>query len=202
MRNYLLPLSCLVAAGLCACGAVRVQVKNPAPTDWSKYRSYAFIQRPPGEQVYGSLLADNELIYGLADQLAARDIVADTLQPDLLVSFRASAQWEQREVTTNQPQGWGMNPWRMPLWGFYDPFFWNSPMANPWWGAPRPTRTVAERQGTLEVYVFDRHTKQTLWQAVSEGNATDAYENVKISLKKMFAKFPVKAKRKVAELKY
>ncbi len=195
------PIVWLVLAQWClaACSSIKVHTRTEPGVDFGQYKTYAFAPRPPGERVYGSLLAENELMYGIGDELAARGIQADTAKPDLIVAVQSSSQMSQRQVAVNpNPM---LNPWAMPMWGFYDPFFWRPGLASPWWG-PRQTQTVTEREGTIEVYVFDRATKKVLWQGAGVGNANDPFENVKLTVRKLFNKFPAKARYKVGEIEH
>lgn len=174
---------------LVACSPMKVYVRKDESVDFGSYKTFAFLQRPPDERVYGSLLAENEMIYGIQEELEARGLKADTVAPDLLISFKSKAQVSQKQVTTMP-----IPPmWAMPMWGFYDPFFWGPAMMNPW--NQRQTQTITESKGTIELFIFERATKKTVWQGAAIGNADNPYENVRLSLQKLFAKFPLKRQR-------
>jgi hypothetical protein len=170
-----------------ACNPMKVYVRKDEAADFSKYKTFAFLQRPPDERVYGSLLAENEMIYGIQEELEARGLKADTTAPDLLVSFKSNAQVSQKQVTSVPPM------WGMPMWGFYDPFFWGPAMMNPW--NQRQTQTITEAKGTIELFLFERITKKPVWQGAAIGNADNPYENVRLSLQKLFSRFPLKRQR-------
>jgi hypothetical protein len=78
------------------------------------------------------------------------------------------------------------------MYAFADPFFWGPGMIPPF---PQATRTVTERQGTIEIIFFDRQEKRIVWRGVASGDANDPYENVKTSLRKLFRQFPVKPQK-------
>ena len=187
MKTRLLCLG-VFSALLVACSPVNVHVRTEPGIDFGRYKSYAFLQRPPGERVYGSLLAENELIYGIGDEMTARGIKADPASPDLLIKVQSSSEVSQQQVTVNPMIG---NPWQMPMWGYYDPLFWSGRMS-PWWGNRTQTQTVTQREGTIEIYIYDRASKQAVWQGAGIGDANDPFENVKRTVKKLFRKFPVK----------
>lgn len=177
----------IMALLIAACNSMKVYVRKDEAADFSKYKTFAFLQRPPDERVYGSLLAENEMIYGIQEELEARGLKADTTAPDLLVSFKSNAQVSQKQVTSVPPM------WGMPMWGFYDPFFWGPAMMNPW--NQRQTQTITEAKGTIELFLFERITKKTVWQGAAIGNADNPYENVRLSLQKLFSRFPLKRQR-------
>ncbi|WP_250630952.1 DUF4136 domain-containing protein [Rhodoflexus caldus] len=177
----------IIALLVAACNPMKVYVRKDEAADFSKYKTFAFLQRPPDERVYGSLLAENEMIYGIQEELEARGLKADTTAPDLLVSFKSNAQVSQKQVTSVPPM------WGMPMWGFYDPFFWGPAMMNPW--NQRQTQTITEAKGTIELFLFERITKKPVWQGAAIGNADNPYENVRLSLQKLFSRFPLKRQR-------
>lgn len=177
----------LVLLATVACSPIKVYVRKDETADFSAYKTFAFLQRPPGEKVYGSLLAENEMIYGIQEELEARGLKADTTAPDLLVSFKSKAQVSQKQVTSVPPM------WGMPMWGFYDPFFWGPAMMNPW--NQRQTQTITESKGTIELFFFERVSKKPVWQGAAIGNADNPYENVRQSLQKLFADFPLKRQK-------
>ncbi|WP_448517967.1 DUF4136 domain-containing protein [Rhodoflexus sp.] len=174
---------------IAACSSpMKVYVRKDDTVDFASYKTFAFLQRPPGERVYGSLLAENEMIYGIQEELEARGLKADTTAPDLLVSFKSNAQVSQKQVST-MPPAWGM----MPMWGFYDPFFWGPGIMNPW--NQRQTQIITESKGTIELFLFERTSKKPVWQGAAVGNADNPYENVRLSLQKLFRNFPLKRQR-------
>lgn len=177
----------IMALLVAACNPMKVYVRKDEAADFSKYKTFAFLQRPPDERVYGSLLAENEMVYGIQEELEARGLKADTTAPDLLVSFKSNAQVSQKQVTSVPPM------WGMPMWGFYDPFFWGPAMMNPW--NQRQTQTITEAKGTIELFLFERITKKPVWQGAAIGNADNPYENVRLSLQKLFSRFPLKRQR-------
>ncbi len=177
----------IIALLVAACNPMKVYVRKDEAADFSKYKTFAFLQRPPDERVYGSLLAENEMIYGIQEELEARGLKADTTSPDLLVSFKSNAQVSQKQVTSVPPM------WGMPMWGFYDPFFWGPAMMNPW--NQRQTQTITEAKGTIELFFFERITKKPIWQGAAIGNADNPYENVRLSLQKLFSRFPLKRQK-------
>jgi hypothetical protein len=170
-----------------ACNPMKIYVRKDEVANFGTYKTFAFLQRPPDERVYGSLLAENEMIYGIQEELEARGLKADTTAPDLLVSFKSKAQVSQKQVTTMPPT------WGMPMWGFYDPFFWGPVIMNPW--NQRQTQTITEAKGTIELFLFERSTKKLVWQGAAIGNADNPYENVRLSLRKLFDKFPLKRQK-------
>lgn len=170
-----------------ACNPMKVYVRRDESAAFSSYQTFAFLQRPPEERVYGSLLAENEMIYGIQEELEARGLKADTTAPDLLISFKSNAQVSQKQVTNTPPM------WGTPMWGFYDPFFWGPAMMNPW--NQRQTQTITESKGTIELFLFERTTKKPVWQGAAIGNADNPYENVRLSLQKLFDRFPLKRQR-------
>jgi hypothetical protein len=165
-----------------ACNPIKVYVRRDEAAEFSSYKTFAFLQRPPDERVYGSLLAENEMIYGIQEELEARGLKADTTAPDLLISFKSNAQVSQKQVTSMPP-----------MWGFYDPFFWGPAMMNPW--NQRQTQTITESKGTIELFLFERTTKKPVWQGAAIGNADNPYENVRLSLQKLFKRFPLQRQK-------
>ncbi|MCS6969080.1 MAG: DUF4136 domain-containing protein [Cytophagales bacterium] len=176
----------VLAIGLIAlsCSSIKVYVRKDENADFSQYKTFAFLQRPPEERVYGSLLAENEMIYGIQEELEARGLKADTVAPDLLISFKSKAQVSQKQITSTPPM------WVTPMWGLYDPFFWGPAMMNSW--TQRQTQLITEAKGTIELFFFERQSKKAVWQGAAIGNADNPYENVRRSLQKLFSKFPLK----------
>ena len=158
----------LIAAflvGFAAC-APRVAVDKAQNIDFSKYRTFAWMQSDVGgsnNPVYYNQLATEQVENTVAGELAKKGLKATTRKPDLLVGYHFFVEEKTRTVTNNNGaygavnlygpySGWGR--WGYGGWG------------PSWYGANFGPSYSQEKYeaGTVVVDMVDNRTKRLIWR--------------------------------------
>lgn len=166
-------LFCAVAATAAACGDLNVRVNtdyDPA-VDFSKYKTYSWIQTPDS----GNPLMDDRIVHTLDAQLSAKGWRKIAAEPsDVAVGVKLTSK-EQERVDTFY-NGWGG------------------------WGRFGMTQGMAQSEvikytvGTLIVDMFDARTRQPIWRGtVTDTVSEDPQKNTALmqtGMDKLFKGFP------------
>ena len=164
-------LSCLGAGPL---GAAEIETEYDGKTDFSKYRTYSWGQKPDS----GKLDADTRIVEAIESQLKARGwALLEQGKADAVLAAHAIVK-ENQGVDTAYT-GWG------PGWS------WSGPGLGA--GAAITIRTE-HRVGTLVVDIFDAGTRKLVWRGTaSDTLATDSETNrrkLDQAASRLFRKFP------------
>ncbi len=161
MKKFLLMLSVLSLGFGCA---PRVTVDTADNVDFSRYRTYAWMQPSvkAGENpIYYNAIATQNVEQTIEGALSQRGLRRTERRPDLLVGYHFFVEEKTRTVANNTGRmglygpfygwgRWGFGGWGPSWWG------WNS------WG-PMYTQERYEA-GTVVVDFVDARTKQLVWR--------------------------------------
>ena len=144
-------LACVatMALALSACSSMTVQSDFNAGTDFSSYKTFAFISDKPLLTVYNapiSPLFEGRVMRAVQDELSAKgyEFVADRENADFVVSFSIGGRDELR--VSNYPSQ------------YRGPTSWT-------WGAPYYTEVDVSNytEGTLAIDIFDVESRAPVW---------------------------------------
>ena len=173
-RAALLAATVLAAAGARA-QAAEIVTEFDSKTDFSKYKTYTWRQKPDS----GSADRDALIVAEIEGQLKAKGWTApeEGQAGDTVLAVHAIVREDQTIDTAYS--GWG------PGWS---------------WGGPGPgagsatTILTKERLGTLVVDIFDASTRKVIWRGSAKGTLTTDAETNKRKLNqavtRLFKKFP------------
>lgn len=137
------------ALALCACSSLTVESDFNAVTDFSSYKSFAFISDTPlltAQKARISPLFEGRVMRAVEDALSAKgfEFVDDRMNADFAVSFSIGARDELR-VTSYPSQ-------------YRSPAAWT-------WGAPYHTEVDVRNytEGTLAIDIFDVESREPVW---------------------------------------
>ena len=172
----------LVAGLLLACSAAAsaqdIRFNYLPGTDFSKYRTYKWVQIPNVQ--YPNSIMDEKIKAAIDGQLATKGLSKTEDNPDLYVTY---------QVAINQEKEWnaystGAGPWGWGGWGG--------------WGGMQTT-TASSRTiniGTLSVDMYDVGTKKQIWRGDATktlGSGKDPQKvekNLNKAMAKLFKKYP------------
>jgi len=170
-RLGLAAAAAVLAGALVACSSVTVNTDWNTTIDFTKYKTWDFQQDTLG---YTSFSIER-LRSDLATTLASRGLTRDTVNPQLILSYRVVLT-AQTEYQTTGTGGWGG------------------------WGAMGTSTTTVQNVpvGGLVVVFTDPKINQLVWRGVadaqvSESNSGQNAQNLQSAIKQMFAQFPPKA---------
>jgi len=154
-RNCILkfgPALVLVLVACCGAYAQDVRTNYMPGTDWSKYRTYAWVDEVKGVPAVGGSvdqILDTQVKQAIDSQMAAKGFtkVADGTKPDLLLGYQLMIDREKQiNGFGNSWGGWGG-------WG-------------PWGGgdfASFSASTSTNYVGTFVIGVYDPATRKLVW---------------------------------------
>lgn len=176
MKTARILLGIILIGAASAAWAQKVDVDWDREADFSKFKTYAWIEsKHPAQGLWNQRVID-----GVDAKLSAAGLkkVAPDAHPDLEVVYNSGV----KEHTVVEGYDYGYRPWG---WG---------------WG-PRPPRyyqSYVEKQATLIVDIADNSSKEMVWRAVARDTLADNSEkNLKTfnkALDKMFKSFPPKGR--------
>jgi len=176
MKSWRVVLSALLLLGARAAWAQKVDVDWDRSTDFSKFKTYAWIEsKHPGKGLWNQRIID-----GVDAKLANAGLkkVDASANPDLEVVYNAGV----KEHTVVEGYDYTYHPW-----GWYGP--------GPWYG-PRPatTQSYQGREATLTVDLVNNSNKEMIWRGMARDTLADSSDkNVKTfnkAMDKMFKNFP------------
>jgi hypothetical protein len=140
----------LVLVGCAASGPTIRSQADPA-ANFGKYHAYAFYDEVAGSNVAYSSFIANYLKQAISRELESRGYGHDAGNPDLLVNFQVVA---KDKISVSQGPSY-YTGYRRGLYGG-----WNG----------MPTTDVRQyKEGTLNIDLVDRATKQLVWTGVAVG---------------------------------
>jgi Domain of unknown function (DUF4136) len=148
-RNWTVRFSLVFAAALIACSATNAQevTTNYLPgTDFSKYRTYRWVNEVPGQPAIGGhpdQILDTQIKRAIDSQLAARGLTrTDNDEADLYLAYQVALGRERQWTAT----GFGDRPW------------------GPGWGMATGTATSSTIPvGALVLNIYDPTAKKSVW---------------------------------------
>jgi hypothetical protein len=179
--NRIFRLTLMVGALLTWCVAASAQdIKfNYMPgTDFSKYRTYKWVQIPNVQ--YPNSIMDDQIKRAIDAQLATKGLAKTEDNPDLYVTYQAAVSQERQWNSYST----GGGPWGWGGWGG--------------WGGMSTTTTTSStiNIGTLDVDVYDVATKKQIWRGEASktlGSGKDPKKvdkNLNKAMAKLFKKYP------------
>ncbi len=158
--------SAIIAVGLVMTTAVlyaqHVDVDSDPGAPFSTYKTYGWVDGTPAPDP----LNDQRLHASIDNRLAARGLVKNAAQPDVVVATHVTT----TERVDFVPSGFGLGGW--------------------WGAAAEPYM-----EGTLIVDFYDGKTKKMVWRGVAHSTASEKpsknAEKMNKALDKMFAKLPI-----------
>jgi hypothetical protein len=171
MKKALIALAMLAGLGACA---PRVTVDRAEDVDFSKYRTYAWMDsdiRGTQNPVYFNQIATQQVENTVDQELTKRGLRRVTRRPALLIGYHFFVQEKTRTVANNNygPRGlygpyYGWGRWGYAGWG------------PSWWGwnnfGPMYTQEKYEA-GTVVVDMVDARTKQLIWRGAVQNAISD-----------------------------
>ncbi len=140
--------------------------------DFAKYQTYAWSEGAPAPNP----IMDQRIVTAIESELAAQGIEKVDSNPDLYVSYYASAKEDKHYYSDSFGYGYGRR--------------WGGGMGT------TTTREVTTVKGTLMVDIWDAKEKMLIWRGTSTDTVTDNPEKnskkVHKSMEKLFQKYPPK----------
>jgi hypothetical protein len=166
---YFLPAAlCLSQVAL----AQKVVYDYDRGTDFSKYRTYQWVQVPNGQTP--NQLLDQQIRRAIDEELAQKGLQQSNSNPDLLIGYQTAVR-PQQQIDT---------------WGDYSPWGWGPGMVQ--------TTVTTVDVGTLVLDIYDPARRQLVWR----GSATKTldlssdpdknYKNLQKSVDKLLKNYPPK----------
>lgn len=177
MRNpvsrFLLPA--LLALAAAACSSVRVTTDHDPTVDFSRLRTFAWMERPAGvpDPFGGNTLVENRVVSAIERELTARGMQPTQGPADFLVAVHTAAR-DRLDVTT----------W--PSWGYG----WRG---RRFWGYGERVSVSQWTEGMLIVDFVDPASKDLLWRGVAHralDSDSGSEESVGETVAKLLAEFP------------
>jgi Domain of unknown function (DUF4136) len=169
---------CLVLLCLVSAGAQEIRFNYLPGTDFSKYKTYKWVQIPNVQ--YPNQLVDAQIKQSIDNQLALKGLTKSEDNPDLYVCY---------QVAVNQEKQWnsfstGGGGWGWGGWGG--------------WGGMNTTTTTSQtiNIGTLNLDMYDVSAKKQVWRGDASktlGSGKDpkkVQKNLDKAMAKLFKKYP------------
>jgi hypothetical protein len=185
---------------LAGCASVQTYSDLDKSSDFSRFHTYAWIQRSDSVQsiFYSNQLVEKNIRYYTEEQLRLRGYVKDTTNPDLLLEYHTMV--EKKHQTVSDPvystPSYAYNP-------FYGPFGYSSTYPYSYYNTPYligyNVKEIDYNEGTLVIDVIDRKKNQLIWRGWSVGSVSDQQDLEKElpkDIRKIFKKYPVHAPAK------
>ena len=145
-------------------------------TDFSKYKTYRWVQIPDVE--YPNSIIDDQIKRAIDTQLALKGLTKTEDNPDLYVTYQVAVtqekQWNSYS-TGGSPWGWGR-------WGG--------------WGGTTTATSSTINVGTLNCDIYEVATKKQIWRGQASktlGSGKDPQKvekNLNKAMEKLFKKYP------------
>jgi hypothetical protein len=160
---------------------LKVQAQYSKETDFSKFKTYAWIKHDAVAKPELSL----EIMGAVDEELRARGLKQIEKDPDLLVTYYGGLDTDI-SIAANDPSY--SNSGGVPAAG-----------SSVWTASSiggGPSSSVYVQKGTLIVDLLDSQAKKLTWRGIATGtldtNSTKALEDIDKSVEKMFVEYPVK----------
>jgi uncharacterized protein DUF4136 len=147
-------------------------------TDFSKYKTYKWIQIPNAQ--YPNSILDDQIKRAIDAQLALKGLTKTEDNPDLFVAY---------QVAVNQEKQWNSYSSGGDMWGWGG---WRG------WGGMSTTTTTSStiNIGTLNLDIYDVGTKKQVWRGEASktlGSGKDpkkVEKNLNKAMAKLLKKYP------------
>jgi len=147
-------------------------------TDFSKYKTYKWIQIPNAQ--YPNSILDDQIKRAIDAQLALKGLTKTEDNPDLYVAY---------QVAVNQEKQWNSYSSGGDMWGWGG---WRG------WGGMSTTTTTSStiNIGTLDLDMYDVRTKKQVWRGEASktlGSGKDpkkVEKNLNKAMAKLMKKYP------------
>lgn len=177
-----------LAAALAGCATgpdIRTDYNHA--TDFSQYRSFAFLPRLGTDSQGYETLTTQYLKDAVHKELTARGYTYAPRNPDLLVNFHM--QFQQKIVSSPAP---------MPPPGYMGYYAYRGGLYAPWPGYGFYSDTYTYTEGTLNVDLVDARKNQLVWEGVAQGDASQPERQssqlvIEQVVGMIFAKYPFRA---------
>jgi hypothetical protein len=161
----------------CAAQGPTIRAQADPSANFGKYHTFAFYDEVSGTNVAYSSFIAKYLKQSISRQLGTRGFRHDPANPDLLVNFQVLAQ--DKLSVSQTPSGY--YGYRRGLYGS--------------WGGMTQTNVSTYKEGTLNIDVVDRASRQLVWEGVAVGQIRDkALDNPQPAIEsvvtQVFARFP------------
>jgi Domain of unknown function (DUF4136) len=172
----------LLIAWCVAASAQDIRYNYMQGTDFSKYKTYKWVQVPNVQ--YPNSILDDQIKRAIDTQLAAKGLSKTEENPDLYVVYQVALNQEKQWSTYST----GGGPWGWGGWGG--------------WGGMQTTTgsTSTINIGSLNLDIYDVETKKQIWRGEATktlGSGKDpkkVEKNINKAAEKLFKKYPPPAK--------
>jgi hypothetical protein len=194
-RNYFI-LAIILFISACKTSIYTYQAEKTKGVDFSKYKTYAFV--PTKDTAYSKLMNKENVEKSLAreviNQLSARGMAMDSLQPDCLFTYT---------LVINRSQEIGKRPNEVSNLYQYDPLYPGSGNIYYYRIDNGPTTYNGNimvntfRDGSLVIDMIDRKENKVIWRTsaqakLNENELRGTKTTIREVVPEMFRKFPVK----------
>jgi uncharacterized protein DUF4136 len=170
--------TCLLMLFFVSAGAQEIRYNYLRGTDFSKYRTYKWVQIPKAQ--YPNQILDGQIKQAIEAQLSLKGLTKTEDNPDLYVTYQAAV---------NQEKQWNSYSTGGDHWGWGG---WGG------WGGMQTSTTTSStiNIGTLSVDLYDVATKQQIWRGDASktlGSGKDpqkVQKNLNKAMAKLFKKYP------------
>jgi hypothetical protein len=185
-RQFAVATFSAIVFAACATTGAKIRSNADASTDFTQYRSFAFVSPLGTDRANYESLVSRALKSAARRELEARGLGYDEAAPDLLVNF--SGRLDEKLRVSPSPSlsvGMGYYGYRHGIYGT--------------WPLYRETDVDQYTQGTLNVDVVDARRRQMVWEGVAVGRVTQrTRDNLEAEINsvipEIFAKFPLPVK--------
>ncbi|WP_423191972.1 DUF4136 domain-containing protein [Cupriavidus sp. H18C2] len=181
-------LAALAAAMLAGCATgPDIRTDYNRATDFSQYRTFAFVPRPGTDRQGYESLTTQYLKDAVEREMTARGYQYVPRQPDLLVNF--NMQFQQKIATSPAP---------MPPLGYMGYYAYRGGLYAPWPGYGFYSDTYTYTEGTLNIDLVDARRNQLVWEGVAQGDASQPERQtsqlvIEQVVGQIFARYPFRA---------
>ncbi|HEU4711983.1 MAG TPA: DUF4136 domain-containing protein [Pyrinomonadaceae bacterium] len=176
--SQLVAMAGLLLVSAVAASAQDIKYNFLQGTDFSKYKTYKWVQAPNHE--YPNSIVDNQIKQAIESQLSLKGLSKNEANPDLYIIY---------QVAVNQEKQWNSYSTGGDAWGWGG---WRG------WGGMSTTTTTSKtiNIGHLNVDFYDVATKKQVWRGEASktlGSGKDpekVNKNLNKAMAKLFKKYP------------
>jgi hypothetical protein len=196
MRVFNLSITFLLI--LTGCSTIQIFSDFDRTADFSKYKSFAWLQRSDSIQnlYYDNPLIEKNLKFYVNKEMSVRGYAIDITHPDLLLEYHSMV--EKKQQIVNNPVC--SNPTYTYYNPYYSPYRYNPAFPYGYNNTPYitgyTTQVIDYNEGTLVIDIIDRKQGQLIWRGWSVGTISDGHILESIlekDIKKIFRKYPISA---------
>jgi Domain of unknown function (DUF4136) len=190
LKQYMLGLLAVAGALAMAC-STPVHVEKDPQTDFSRYKTFAWIDENNGKKTKGNDLENKEVHGAVSRELQKLNWKEVTTNPELLVSYDVLIERSTRRASNPVYSPAQSRLYFNPYTRRYGTIFYPSQF----WGYN--DYNVPVREGTLTITITDANTDKTVWQGwtTEELNSRRLTSGeINSNVKSIFRKFDVAKK--------